>query len=519
MNGIGPIAFFRAATNRLFAICGLSGYTDIFYQTNFYGATMINAQFIGRKKELGLLKELWSKPSASLVVIYGRRRIGKSRLAQEFGKDSHFYAFEGLYPEKGTTNEDQLHAFHQRFSTYFNDTKKISMSDWLEAFHELAVKTQKGKIVILLDEISWMGQDDPNFLGKLKNAWDMDFKQNPNLVLILCGSVSSWIERKLLNHEGFYGRISIKLRLQEQPLADCNQYWANDHDRISAYEKFKILSVTGGIPKYLEEIHTNLPAEENIKKLCFVPTGLLFNDYNYIFSSMLERDSKVYQKVVQILCQHHLLRNEMLQKLDKKSGGLLTSYIDELEISGFIARDFTWNLRTGDFSKISQYRISDNYIRFYSKYILPAIPKIRNGQFGFSSMSSLPGWSSIMGLQVENLILNNREAVLSLMGVYSDEVICDGPFFQRKTTKVQGCQIDYLVQIKLGVLYLCEIKFTRTIISTKIIEDVKKKIRRIATPKHLSIVPVLLHIGDVQDEVLDSQFFGKVFDMSHLLER
>ncbi len=475
-------------------------------------------RFIGRRKELGLLKELWSKKSASLVVIYGRRRIGKSRLAQEFGKDSSFYFFEGLYPEKGTTNEDQLHAFHQRLSTYFTDTKKLPFSDWLEAFHELSLKTRKGKIVILLDEISWMGKYDPNFLGKLKNAWDMDFKQNPNLVLILCGSVSSWIERKLLKHAGFYGRISIKMRLNEQPLSDCKQYWANNNDHISAYEKFKILSVTGGIPKYLEEINTHLPAEENIKKLCFVPTGLLFNDYNYIFSSMLERDSEVYQKVVQTLCQHNLLRNEILEKLDKRSGGLLTSYIDELETSGFITRDFTWNLRTGDFSKISQYRLSDNYIRFYTKYILPATPKIRSGQFGFNSMASLPGWSSIMGLQVENLILNNREAILSLMHIYPDEVLCDGPFFQRKTTKAQGCQIDYLIQTKLGVLYLCEIKFTRTIIGTKVIEDMKEKIRRIAAPKHLSIVPVLLYIGDVQDEILDAQFFGKVFDISVLLD-
>lgn len=474
-------------------------------------------KFIGRKKELGLLKQLWSKRSASLVVIYGRRRIGKSRLAQEFGKDSCFYFFEGLYPEADTTNEDQLHAFYQRFLTYFEDAKKVAFSNWLEAFHELAVRSRTGKTVILLDEISWMGKYDSNFLGKLKNAWDMDFKQNPNLILILCGSVSSWIEKKLLKHQGFYGRISIKMRLQEQPLVDCNQYWINNN-HLSAYEKFKILSITGGIPKYLEELDTSIPAEENIKKLCFSPTGLLFNDYNYIFSSMLEHDSKVYHQVIEILCQHNLLRNEILQRLDKKSGGLLTNYIDELESSGFLARDFTWNLRTGDFSKISQYRLSDNYIRFYTKYILPAIPKIKNDKFSFSSMTVLPGWSSIMGLQVENLLLNNREAVLSLMGIYPDEVVCDGPFFQRKTTKVQGCQIDYLVQTRLGVLYLCEIKFTRTMLNRKVIDDVKNKIKRIAVPKHFSIVPVLLHIGGVQDEVLDPHFFGKVFDISELLE-
>ena len=475
--------------------------------------------FIGRQKELNLLRDLWAKQSASLVVIYGRRRVGKSRLAQEFGKDCNFYFFEGLYPGKGTTNGDQLQAFHQRFEAYFQDTKHRFFADWLEAFHALSSKTQTGKVVVLLDEISWMGQYDANFLGKLKNAWDMDFKQNPNLVLILCGSVSHWVEQNLLRHEGFYGRISVKLRLQEQPLADCNQYWTDKDSHISDYEKFKMLAVTGGTPKYLEEINPKLPAEENIQKLCFMPSGLLFNDYDYIFSSMLERDSEVYHKIILTLCQHNLLRNEILDKLDKSSGGLLTSYLDELYVSGFITRDFTWNLRTGNFAKLSQYRLSDNYIRFYTKYIRPIVPKIKHTPFSLSSLSALPNWSGIMGLQVENLMLNNRQAILALMNIYPDEVICDGPFFQRKTTKAKGCQIDYLVQTRQGVLYLCEIKFTRTIITTKVIDDVAEKLSRIAKPKNMSIVPILFYIGDIQDAVLDSQFFGKIIDIRRLLAR
>ena len=169
------------------------------------------------------------------------------------------------------------------------------------------------------------------------------------------------------------------------------------------------------------------------------------------------------------------------------------------------------------FPKISQYRISDNYIRFYTKYIKPVIPKVKNGQFNLSSLGSLPGWSSIIGLQIENLILNNRAGVLNLIGVYPDEVICDGPFFQRKTARIHGCQIDYLIQTKLGILYLCEIKFTRTTISTKIIKEVQEKINRLSVPKHLSIVPILLYIGNIQDDVLDSQFFGKVIDITGLL--
>ena len=472
--------------------------------------------FIGRKHELELLSGLKQKNSASLVVIYGRRRVGKSRLAGEFGKNSKFYSFEGLYPEKGTTNQDQLAAFYERYSSYF-PAKQTPFTDWLQAFDHLAKKCTKGKIVILLDEISWMGAKDANFLGKLKTSWDLEFKKNSNLVLILCGSVSSWIEKRLLAHKGFYGRISIKLRLKEQPLSDCNKYWQTHGSALSAYEKFKVLSVTGGVPKYLEEISPSQSAEENIRRLCFTQEGILFNDYSYIFASTLERDSILYQKIVQTLCKHNLLRNEILASLDKQSGGLITSYIDELEMAGFVDRDFTWNLKTGDLSKISQYRLSDNYIRFYTKYIMPVVPKVKNGRYSLSSLGSLSGWSSIMGLQIENLLLNNRPAVLNLIGIYQDEVICDGPFFQRTTAKIQGCQIDYLVQTKLGVLYLCEIKFTRTRITTKIINEVQEKINRLATPKRLSIVPVLLYMGDIQDEVIDSQFFGRTINIEQLL--
>ncbi|OGT30017.1 MAG: hypothetical protein A3E87_09800 [Gammaproteobacteria bacterium RIFCSPHIGHO2_12_FULL_35_23] len=104
------------------------------------------------------------------------------------------------------------------------------------------------------------------------------------------------------------------------------------------------------------------------------------------------------------------------------------------------------------------------------------------------------------------------------MNIYPDEVVCDGPFFQRKTARKKGCQIDYLIQTKLGILYLCEIKFTRNIIRTSIIDEVKEKINRLSTPRHMSIIPVLIHIGDVDDEVIDSQFFGKIIAISHLLK-
>ncbi len=103
------------------------------------------------------------------------------------------------------------------------------------------------------------------------------------------------------------------------------------------------------------------------------------------------------------------------------------------------------------------------------------------------------------------------------MGVYPDEIVNDGPFFQRKTDRQKGCQIDYLVQAKFGVLYLCEIKFSFKGIRSDVIADVQKKIDRLALPRNFSVKPVLLHVGDVHDEVLMGNYFSKIIDISKLL--
>lgn len=234
-----------------------------------------NLPFIGRKKELEQLNRLLDKPTASLVVVKGRRRIGKSRLIQEFGKNRKMFTFSGLPPTEKITLKEQLYEFGWQLGKALGQPA-FKDDDWNDLFLRLAHHTREGKVLILLDEISWMGSKDPNFLGKLKNAWDLEFKNNPNLILVLCGSVSSWIEKNIISNTGFLGRISLNLTVEELPLPDCNKFWPI-FQRISSFEKFKTLSVTGGVPKYLEEINPKMPAEENIKNLCFEPSGLLFN--------------------------------------------------------------------------------------------------------------------------------------------------------------------------------------------------------------------------------------------------
>ena len=115
------------------------------------------------------------------MVINGRRRIGKSRLVEEFGRDfTHFYRFSGLPPDQHTTAAHQLQEFSRQLSRAFN-TANARYDDWSDALWAVAERVQQGKVLLLFDEISWMGSHDPTFLGKIKNVWDTQLKNNSKL--------------------------------------------------------------------------------------------------------------------------------------------------------------------------------------------------------------------------------------------------------------------------------------------------------------------------------------------------
>jgi AAA+ ATPase superfamily predicted ATPase len=194
------------------------------------------SRFIGRIVELQELQRFLKKKTASLLVVRGRRRIGKSRLIEEFARSYRFLSFIGLPPTDKTTREEELAEFSRQFSERLS-LPRVTFNDWGDAFSYLARETAKGRVVILLDEISWMGSKDPTFLGKLKTAWDIQFKKNDQLILLLCGSASTWIEKNILSSTGFLGRVSQTLTLEELPLQDCAKFWPQNEGHISAYEK------------------------------------------------------------------------------------------------------------------------------------------------------------------------------------------------------------------------------------------------------------------------------------------
>jgi hypothetical protein len=262
-----------------------------------------------------------------------------------------------------------------------------------------------------------------------------------------------------------------------------------------------------------------MSSEELIRQLCFTPEGFLFREFNQIFNDLFSKRNSMYRKILECLANSpDATLEDICQLLGIEKGGVLSGYLKDLISTGFIRRSYTWDLKKAKTSKLSQYRISDNYTRFYLKYIAPNEENILRGSFNDRSLATTIGWEGIMGIQFENLVSHNRTLLYKLLHIHPSEILKDGPYFQKGTKQKSGCQIDYLIQTKYNSLYLFEFKFSKHPIQIDIIKEIRQKIASLDCESRLSIRPVLIHVNGATDEVISEQFFAEIIDFGHLLE-
>lgn len=289
--------------------------------------------FVGRIQEIEIIKDLYQKKTASLIVLKGRRRIGKSRFLEEVGRDCRFIRLTGLPPNSQTSAQSERDEFAAQLARLLQ-LPPLKASDWTDLFlfldretrEEVTRGREKKKVMIVFDEISWMGSKDPNFLGKFKTAWDENFKQNSCLVFVLCGSISAWIEDNILKNTGFVGRLSLVLTLKELSLKDSVLLLKAVGFQGPPMEILKILAITGGVPRYLEEIRGDRLADENIRSLCFKEEGVLFREFQEIFVDIFSRRSELYQAIVSVLSEGNLELSEISERSKLSKNGRLSEY-------------------------------------------------------------------------------------------------------------------------------------------------------------------------------------------------
>jgi len=246
---------------------------------------------------------------------------------------------------------------------------------------------------------------------------------------------------------------------------------------------------------------------------------LLFREFDQIFSDLFSKKAQTYSNIVKTLAHAPLTLDEVCEKLDLEKSGSVSRCLDDLELAGFVQEDHTWNLSTNEESCLKKFRLKDNYLRFYLRYIEPNKDRIEKDLFESKSFMHLPGWESVMGLQFENLVISNLKNLCRMLRIDLIEIMNAGPFFQRATKRQKGCQIDLLIQTKYNTLYVCEIKFSVSEVKSSVVEEIEKKLETLSAPKRFSIRPVLIHVNGVSQSVKESGIFSEIIDFSQFFNQ
>ena len=471
--------------------------------------------FKGREEELSALASLWDKSTSSLVTCRGRRRIGKSSLIEEFARRTAdaFVVLEGIAPRKGLSDRQQRAHFCEQLSVFAQ--RRVRATSWILAFQALdAALPSTGRTVVLLDEISWMGAYNPDFAGILKIAWDRFFSKRERLVVVLCGSVSAWIAQNILNSTGFVGRNSLDLELGELPFPTCMELLGPLGRHLSVDERIDFLSVTGGVPKYLLEIHPEYSVEENVRRMCFMRNGLLFREFDETFASVFGRATASRRKALENLADRPVSVSEFAVRAHAPASGRISKILQDLQHAGFVGKDAGLNPMTGEPLRQERYRISDNYTRFFLKCIEPHRQSIEQGLFRFASLEQLANWDGIMGLQFENLVVGHKAELFPLLGLDRSLILSAAPYIRRPKSG-EGLQIDLLIQTKKS-FFVVEVKRRRRI-PYEVVDEVERKVKLLPVPADKSIRTALVYSGELDRRIETDHGFDFIIPASRLV--
>ena len=471
--------------------------------------------FYGRDELLIDLDSLWGKNSPSLVTCRGRRRIGKSTLIARFAElsNARFIKIEGERPDEDMSNVDELATFAEQLSLYVDKDIPVA-KNWLQAFKTLDDVLDDRRTVVLLDEVSWLAYFDKRFAATLKIAWDNMFKNHRQLVFVVCGSVSTWIKEKIVDSRSYYGRRSLDIVVPELTLKDCARFWSGRSDRVSVRDILDVLSITGGVPRYLEEVNPSQSVDDNIRRMAFRPDSILRRDFDEMFKDVITKRPRMVATVLEALIEGPMTMSEISGAISVGVGGNVSAALNQLVEAGLVARDIGMNPETGDEIRERRYRLSDNYVRFYLKCIRPAAKTIDAGTFRYSRLGRFEEWNAVKGFAFENLIVNHYGELLPYLHLGESHVYSAAPY-RKNGPKGKGLQIDLLIQTRRSQCVV-EIKRKNTI-GRGIVDEVAEKVRRLKHAPDSSVRAALVYDGDLAETVPADGYFDAIIPFRRLI--
>ncbi|MFN3234651.1 MAG: ATP-binding protein [Gammaproteobacteria bacterium] len=474
---------------------------------------ILNHAFTGRFSERKSLKCVIQENEASIVILYGRRRVGKTELLEQTFRNRNILKFEGI---EGKSESWQIKNVMRQLAIYAEEPilAEVHCTTWSDVFRYIHKYTSEGTWTIYFEELQWLANYNDSFISELKSAWDNQFRHNANLILILCGSSPSFMINHVVLSKSLYNRSQHEMHLKEFNLIDTHQFLSHYplKDIMDAY-----LTV-GGIPEYLKKITKKSSLLLGILDNSFAPDGFFTNEYQKIFLSSLNNNPN-YKKIIELLSKKRFFsREEIIKHINSSSGGRMTVMLDDLVACGFIDRYSAFN--TTEDSKLVRYCISDAYLQFYFKFIKPKLKDIQSGRYAGSLTQALnrDTYAKWLGFSFERFCRRYAHVISKILG-FSSVNYRSGAFFNRSIqSKNPGYQIDLVFDRDDNVITICEIKYLQTKVSSTIIEEVERKIQLFPKPKRKIIQRVLITTEGVNEALAAHAYFDNIITLDDLFD-
>jgi uncharacterized protein len=472
-------------------------------------------KLIGREEEQKIFDIAMQSTKSEMVAVIGRRRVGKTFLIRKSFEKDILFEFTGIY--NGTLAE-HIHRFTKAYTTYFKNVPKGKLKNWFDVFDhiELAITKIKRikKKVIFLDELPWMGGSNSQFIKALSAFWNSWASKREDIVLVISGSSTSWMVKKIFNDKGgLHNRTTQRIQLKPFTLKETEDFLKYKKCTLQQGAIADVYMCLGGIPYYLEYIQPNESVEQVIDKLFFRKTANLQAEFEELFYAQF-LNAEFLVALVTILAKHHygLSRNQLLKLIKLESGGNFTKVLTDLENCGFITSYISFDKVNKD--KI--FKLTDHFTLFYLKYVTG-----NNKHTQWKKILQTPSYKSWSGFAFENLCLQHTPQIEKALKI--DGINTRISAWQHKgTDEMKGAQIDLLIDRDDKIINVCEIKYynTKLIITKEFMEKLETKIGifQFFTQTTKSIFPVLICPFGVHQNKYTETFSQSIVTLKDLFQ-
>ncbi|MCB8943990.1 MAG: ATP-binding protein [Ardenticatenaceae bacterium] len=332
--------------------------------------------FVSREMELALLDNLYQRSGAQFLILYGRRRIGKTALVTQWGGGIKAPYLYWMASQTSATN--QLRNFSQALFQFLNPntavTPTFSYPSWDAAFAEVARRAAEQRVVIVLDEFTYVMQADPEVPSLIQKAWDHHLKGS-QAFLILMGSLAGIIQRTALDYQSpLYGRATARLKLQPLSFGALTAMLPN----YNSEQRVAVYAITGGVPAYIELFDDNLNILQNLQQRIVTSANVMLSDAVFLLHEQLD-DPRNYIAVLEAIAAgfHRLTEIATMSGIDRSN---ISKYLAVLRELGYVERLVSATVRRPEKSRQGRYVITDPYLRFYYRFLAPHRSAIEQGR-------------------------------------------------------------------------------------------------------------------------------------------